>query len=66
MTTIVNNPAPKTESNGFPGVIVGVFAVLVFAYLFMTFALPAIRNIQVPPTQINIPEKINVNIEQTK
>lgn len=65
MTTIVNNPTP-TENNGYTGLIVGIIVIFVAGYIFMVFGLPAIRNMQVPAAQINIPDKINVNIEQTK
>lgn len=67
MTTIVNNPAPTTnENSGFMGLIIGTIAIIVFAYIFITFGLPAIRQMQGGTPQINIPSEIDVNINQPK
>lgn len=64
MTTVVNNPAPANESDGGMGMIVGVIVLLVVIYLFFMYGLPAIRQMGTP--QINIPGKIDVNVNQTK
>ncbi len=64
MATIVNNPAPVADSNGGMGMIFGLIALFVFAYLFIMYGLPAIKQIGSP--QINIPGKIDVNVNQTK
>ncbi len=64
MATIVNNPAPTSDSNNGMGMIVGLIALFVFAYLFIMYGLPAIRQMGSP--QINIPSEIDVNINQTK
>lgn len=64
MATIVNNPAPAADSNSGMRMIVGLIALFVFAYLFIMYGLPAIRQIGSP--QINIPSEIDVNIQQTK
>lgn len=67
MTTIVNNPAPTSnENNGPIGLIIGTIAILVFAYIFITFGLPALRQVQVGTPQINIPSEVDVNINQPK
>jgi hypothetical protein len=68
MTTIVNNPAPESGGNGF---LVGVIVLVVFVLLAVFVGLPAYRNmgtptINVPAPQINIPNKIDVNVEQGK
>lgn len=67
-TTIVNTPpAPKESGNGV-GMIIGLIVLAVVAYLFFVYGFPAIRqmsNPQINP-QINIPGKIDVNINQTK
>lgn len=64
MTTIVNTPAQSDNANGGMGMIIGLIALLVFAYLFIVYGLPAIRQIGSP--QINIPNKIDINVKQTK
>ncbi|MFA6532777.1 MAG: hypothetical protein WCT22_02145 [Patescibacteria group bacterium] len=64
MATIVNNPAPTSDSNSGMGMVVGLIALFVFAYLFIMYGLPAIRQMGSP--QINIPSKIDVNVQQTK
>lgn len=64
MTTIVNNPTPSSNNNGYMGLIIGIFVILALVYLFTIFGVPAIRNMQVSAPQINIPDKINVQIEQ--
>ena len=64
MATIVNNPAPVADSNSGMGMVVGLIALFVFAYLFIMYGLPAIKQIGSP--QINIPDKIDVNVNQTK
>lgn len=62
MATIVNNPAPVESNNG-TGMIVGALIFLVLIFLFVMYGLPAISRMQSP--QINIPNKIDVNVKQT-
>lgn len=62
MATIVNNPAPAPESNGGMGMIIGLILFIVVLFIFFVYALPAIRHIGSP--QINIPNKIDVNVNQ--
>lgn len=62
MTTIVNTPPASKESGGGIGMIVGFLVLIVVVYLFFVFGLPAIRQMGSP--QINIPSKIDVNINQ--
>ena len=66
MTTIVNTPAPSSDANGGMGMIIGLIVLIVVAYLFIVFGLPAIRGMQVGTPQINIPSKIDVNIQQSE
>lgn len=68
MTTIVNNPAPapKAESGGNMGMIIGLIVLLVFGYLFFVYGMPALRQMQLGSPQINIPSKIDVNVKQTE
>jgi hypothetical protein len=64
MTTVVNNPPPTNDSNGGMGMIIGVIVLIVIAYIFFMYGLPAIKQMGSP--QINIPNKINVNVKQIK
>lgn len=67
MTTIVNNPQPETSGNsGIMSLIIGIIVIIVFAYIFMMFGLPAIRQMQGGTPQINIPSEVDVNINQPK
>ena len=66
MTTIVNTPAPAEKSDGGMGMIVGLIVLAVIVFLFFVYGLPAIRQMQVATPQINIPSKIDVNINQPK
>ena len=66
MTTIVNNPAPSNDSNGGVGMIVGLVILVILGYFVIVYGLPAIKNMQFGTPQINVPSKIDVNIQQTK
>lgn len=65
MTTIVNSPTPTNESGG-PGFLIGVIALIGFVLILLYYGLPAIRNMSVQTPQVNIPNKIDVNVKQTK
>lgn len=62
MTTIVNNPAPVAETSSGIGMILGLIFLAAAVLLFFLYGLPAIRRLGSP--QINIPNKIDVNISQ--
>lgn len=64
MATIVNNPPPSDNSGGPMGMIVVLVVLLVLGYLGVMYGLPALRQTQVVTPQINIPSKIDVNINQ--
>ena len=65
MTTIVNTPStPAEKSDGGMGYIVGFIVLAIVLFIFFVYGLPAIRQIGSP--QINIPSKIDVNINQSK
>lgn len=49
------------------GMIIGIVVLVVLGYLVWFYGLPAIRNMSSGGTpQINIPSKIDVNVNQTK
>lgn len=60
MATIVNNPAPESNSNA--TLIVVILLIVVFGVLFYVYGFPAFNNVQAP--QINVPSKIDVNVKQ--
>ena len=66
MATIVNNPQPSSNSNGPMVMIFGLIVLVVLGYLFFVYGLPAIQQIQVGGPEINIPDKIDVNVKQSK
>ncbi len=63
MATIVNTPQ-SSDSNGI-GMLIALFLVIVVGFLFFYYGLPAIGNMT-GGSQINIPSKIDVNINQQK
>ncbi len=64
MATIVNNP-PSNNSGGILGIMIILIAVVVLVYLGYVYGLPAVRQMS-GGTQINVPSKIDVNINQKK
>jgi len=64
MTTIVNNPAPENNSGGGMGMIIGLIVLILIAFVFFVYGLPAIRQMKLGSPQINVPSKIDVNINQ--
>ncbi len=66
MTTIVNTPAPSNDSGGGMGMIVGLIVLAAVLFIFFVYGLPAIRQMQPATPQINIPGKIDVNVNQPK
>lgn len=66
MATIVNNPPASDNSGGPMGMILGLIALVVVAYLFFVYGLPAIKNTQLGTPQINIPSKIDVNVNKAE
>lgn len=66
MTTIVNTPPSSSNSDGPTGMIIGLIVLAVLGYFGFVYGLPALRNMQLGAPQINVPEKIDVNINQPK
>lgn len=62
MATIVNNPGNNESGNGM-GMIVGIIFILIIVFLFFIYGLPMIRQSSTP--QVNVPEKIDVNVQGT-
>lgn len=67
MTTIVNNPSPaENKAGGIMGMVFGLIVLIVMAYLFFVYGLPAIQNMKLGNPQITIPAKIDVTVNQPK
>lgn len=75
MTTVINNPSgnPEASSGGGNAValIVGILIAVVLVFLFIVYGLPAMRGANNPteggitvPTNIQVPDKIDVNINK--
>ncbi len=64
MTTIINTPQPANDSNGGMGMIIGLVVLIILAFMFFVYGLPALRNIRVGTPQINVPSSIDVNVKQ--
>ncbi len=70
MTTIVNSRTPTNDSGG-TSLLIGAFVVLFLVGIFLFFGVPAIRRsepfqIKIPAPQVVMPDKIDVNVQQTK
>jgi hypothetical protein len=65
MATVINNPAPQEESGG-TGFMVGMMFLLVIVAMMLYWGIPALRSVrqQPAPSQINVPDKIDVNINK--
>ena len=65
MTTSVNSPQPSNNSGGPMGIIIALIVLLVLVYLGFVYGLPALRQMKSGSPQINVPNKIDVNVNKT-
>lgn len=70
MATVVNNQAPVEKSDG-SNFVVGIIILAGFGLIVLYFVIPAIQRmgpiqLKVPGTQVVVPDKINVNVQQAK
>ena len=63
MTTIVNNP-PADNSGGPVMIIIVLVVLVVLGYLGFVYGLPALQRMQSGGIQVNVPSKIDVNVNQ--
>jgi hypothetical protein len=70
MATVINNPAPsattESSSSGL-GFLLGVIALIVFLFVVLYYGGPALRSMTRGANsgaQINVPDKINVDVNQ--
>jgi len=70
MTTIVNTPPRENNDSGnMMSLLVGAVILFAFAFVFFVYGLPMIRSSfgsGVSAPQVNVPEKIDVNINQSE
>lgn len=74
MATIVNNPpaVENTSDRGGGGFLLGVILLIIFVILFVFYGLPYLGGAGAragstsAAPQINVPGKVDVNINQTK
>lgn len=67
MATTIINPAPNNNNNNGMGFLVGAIVLIIFAILFFVYALPYIRGSSGNGgVQVNVPESIDVNVQQSK
>ena len=62
---INNNTPPVSDysnSSGGVGMIIGVVAVIAIIALFFLYGLPALRKSQNNDTNINVPDKIQIDV----
>lgn len=66
MTTIVNTPRPAEDSSRIMGMMVFLVILFLGAYMFFVYGMPAVRGMMSGPTQIIVPDKVDINVNQTK
>lgn len=64
MATIINNPPASNDSGGPLGMIIVIVVLVVLGFLAYVYGLPALQNMQSGGTQINVPDKVDININQ--
>lgn len=68
MATIVNTPAQQTDEGNGMWNFMGILLVVVAIFIFIFYGIPFIRSSMgnLSASQIIVPGKIDVNINQTK
>ncbi|MDP2637968.1 MAG: hypothetical protein Q8P26_02825 [Candidatus Levybacteria bacterium] len=65
MATIVSNPAQTREEDSGIGMAIGLILLAVVLFLLFVYGLPLIRQ-STGESQITIPEKVNINLNQVE
>ncbi len=63
-TEVIHEHGETTTDSGM-GLIIGFILVLLLTFLFFYYGLPVLRSTNSSP-QINVPDKIDVNVNQPK
>lgn len=68
MATIVNQPPAQTNTNnGGYGFLLGIILLIAFVLLVFYYGLPYLRgSANTAAPQVNVPGKIDVNVQQPK
>jgi len=76
MTTVVNNPAPASapateNTGGGSGFLIGAILLIGFVMVLLYFGIPALKRmgpvqLNIPATQVVVPDKIDVNVTMPK
>lgn len=64
MATIVNNPAPTNNSGNGMGFLIGVVLLIVFVFILFYYGFPLLSNMR--GTTVNVPNKLDVNVHNSK
>jgi hypothetical protein len=63
MATVINNPDTGVRDSGSGlGVVLGVLIAIVVIVLLIVFAVPAIRGSRSGGTNINVPDKVQLDV----
>lgn len=60
MATVINNPS--SDTGGDAGVVLGILAAIIIIALLLLYGLPALRNASPGGTNINVPDKVDINV----
>lgn len=66
MATVVNNPPANADSGGGSSFLIGIILLIVVAALIFFYGLPYLQNSGSQAPQVNVPGKIDVNVNQPK
>jgi hypothetical protein len=61
MPVVVNNPQPAESNNS--NFLIGIVLLVVLALLFVFYVLPRMGNTGLGGSQVNVPGKIDVNVQ---
>jgi hypothetical protein len=64
MATIINNPSDSNNAGSGAGLIIGIVIAIIVLFIFIVYALPALRGSRSAGTTVNVPDKINVNVNK--
>ena len=69
MATIVNNPGTTSDSGSGTGFLLAVILLIIFSIVMIFYGIPfianSVSNMSVSQTpQINVPDKVDVNVNQ--